>query len=171
MRAHLRILFAMVSIALVSTSFANDRGVTALTLAGESISIDYGRPTLTGRDLLALARPGLVWRLGMNQATTLSSSADLDFGGTLVRRGQYSLFAKKESAKEWVLHISSQIGLWGTSGYDEKSDVAAIPLRGATLSQPIDQLTILLERRSENRGDLAIRWGEKELRTSFQLAR
>ncbi len=170
MRAHLRILVAIVSIAVVSTSFANDRGVAALTLAGASISIDYGRPTLTGRDLLALARPGLVWRLGMNQATTLSSSADLDFGGTLVRRGQYSLFAKKESAKEWVLHVSSQTGLWGTSGYDEKSDVASIPLRSATLTEPIDKLTILLEKRSGNRADLAIRWGEKELRASFQVS-
>ncbi len=171
MRTHFRAFVVIVCIAVVCTLAANDRGVAALNLSGESISVDYGRPDLVGRDLLALARPGLVWRLGMNQATTLSSSADLDFDGQLVRRGNYSLFAKKESAKEWVLRVSSQTGLWGTAGYDEKNDVASIPLRGASLPAPIEKLTILLEKRSEDRGDLAIQWGERELRASFRLAR
>lgn len=160
----------LLTIGLLSVPAANERGVAELTLSGSRVSIDYGRPEFPSRDLLALAHNGMVWRLGMNKATTLTSEIDLDFQGKLVRRGQYSLFAKKLGAKDWVLLVNSQTGLWGTTGYDAKNDVASIPLRSASLSPPIDKLTIVLVKASENQGDMAIQWGEKELRASFKIA-
>lgn len=157
-------------IVLTLRSSSNDRGTASLTLKGKTITVDYGRPELRGRDMLARARPGMVWRLGMNRATTLSTAADLSFDDKLVPKGEYSLFARKLGRRDWVLLVNSKTGLWGTSGYDPSHDVAEVPLRFGTREESTDQLTILLEARGETSADLAVRWGQMELSTGFQIA-
>ncbi len=149
---------------------ADDRGVAELTLGGAKITVDYGRPELRGRNMLSLARPGMVWRLGMNRATELSTAADLDFGGVNVPKGDYSLFAKKLGGEEWVLLFNSQTGLWGTSGYDSANDVAQVPLLFARTEDSQDALLIKFEKRSENDAHFVVQWGNTELRTSFRVA-
>lgn len=163
-------LLLAASLALVVAPAAPDRGSAELTLAGKSISINYGRPDLAGRDLLALARPGMVWRLGTNKATTLDSESDLFFDRTVVHQGRYSLFAKKLGIDHWVLLVNNQTGLWGTTGYDPGNDVASIPLENVKLASPVERLTIVLAKESESRGTLSIRWGESELRTGFRVS-
>ncbi len=69
-----------------------NRGKAELKTGAGSITVDYGRPVLKGRDMLSQLKPGDFWRMGMNQATTLTTPVDLTFGGTKVRKGSYSLF-------------------------------------------------------------------------------
>ena len=44
-----------------------------VTLAGKSVSIDYGRPSLAGRDMIAQLQPGQSWRMGADSPTSLKS--------------------------------------------------------------------------------------------------
>jgi hypothetical protein len=55
-------------LALVTSSVAfsqrNPRATSKVDIAGKFVMIEYGRPSIQGRDLLALIEPGKVWRMG-----------------------------------------------------------------------------------------------------------
>src|SRR5580692_9747846 len=90
------------SAALAGTGFAqnNPRGTASVTIGDAKASVDYGRPALKGRnvqDMLGKLGAGEVWRLGADKSTTFTTTADLDFGGTTVAKGEYSLWARKEA--------------------------------------------------------------------------
>ena len=64
-----------------------------------------------------------VWRTGANAATTLKTTAALDFGGTLVPAGTYTLYTLP-GEKGWKLILNKQTGQWGTQ-YDQAQDLGA----------------------------------------------
>ena len=67
MAVKLRIIVAACVLLLVALPVLSQqsRGKTEATVKGKKITIDYGRPALQGRDMIGMARPGMVWRLGM----------------------------------------------------------------------------------------------------------
>ena len=73
---------------------AQDRGQSELALDGGKVSVEYGRPTLRGRNLEALIQPGDEWRMGSNAATTLTTDTPLKFGDKVLDAGKYILKAK-----------------------------------------------------------------------------
>jgi hypothetical protein len=93
---------------------AQSRGKAEAVVGGKKVSVEYGQPELKGRDMLAKAGPGMVWRFGMNEGTTLTTEADLQFGSVSVSKGAYTVFAKKVSEDTWHLVLNKQTGLWGT---------------------------------------------------------
>ena len=110
-------LLAIASLLAVLTAVAfaqGPRGTSSATFGGKKVEIKYGRPSLAGRDMLVRVRPSMVWRLGMDQATSLTTEADLAFGEVTVPNGSYSLFAKKVSDTTWHLVVNKQTGQWGT---------------------------------------------------------
>ena len=80
-----------------ATAQMNPRGEAKVTLAGKPIVVDYGRPSLKGRDMLGKATVGQEWRMGADTATTLKTPVALSFGSTQVPPGEYALRAKKVS--------------------------------------------------------------------------
>jgi len=149
----------MAVICLAASVWAQDsvRGNAEVTIKGKKISVNYGRPTARGRDLLSLAPVGTVWRVGMNEATHIETAADLMVGGKLVKAGKYTLWVKKTGANSWTLNFHPQTGVWGqpelTQGY-----IAEIPLTLSKAANPAEQMTITL---SDNKGNAAIKiqWG------------
>ena len=75
------------------------------------------------------------WRMGSNAPTTLSSDIDLKFGDKTVSKGKYVLKAKLIEAGKWHLMI-----------YKEKDLVAEVPLTLGKNSQPVELVTIKLEK-------------------------
>src|SRR4028119_2113818 len=73
------------------------------TIKGKEISINYGRPNLKGRDLLAQAPVGTVWRVGMNQASEITTAAELLIGTTELKAGKYSLWVRRTGEDAWTL--------------------------------------------------------------------
>jgi len=61
-------LLLLLCCACVSQAQNAERGNAEATIKNRKISINYGRPALKGRDLLAKAPVGTVWRVGMNEA-------------------------------------------------------------------------------------------------------
>ena len=72
----------------------NPRGETTLELDGGTVTIEYGRPSLKGRDIKTMIYPGETWRLGADGDTTLTTGVGLKFGESSVARGTYILRAK-----------------------------------------------------------------------------
>lgn len=127
------------------------------------LSIDYGVPVARGRAVAgALADDlGKVWRLGANEATTLTTEADLVIGGTAVPKGTYSLFAETTKGA-WKLIVSKKTGQWGTE-YDQAMDLARIPLKARTLSSPVEAFVMqLIPSNTGAKGELRFAWGTLE---------
>jgi len=60
-----RLTLAVSLLAVSSVSAqTNPRGEAKLELDGKAVTVEYGRPSLKGRDMLARAQPGQSWRLG-----------------------------------------------------------------------------------------------------------
>ena len=66
------VLAAGVACAPSATAQMNPRGEATLTLAGKPIVVEYGRPSLKGRDMLGRAAVGDEWRMGADGATTVA---------------------------------------------------------------------------------------------------
>jgi hypothetical protein len=155
-----RLLTLLAVLCLATACYAQgggERGSAEATVNGKKISISYGRPSLKGRDLLGQAPVGTVWRLGMNQATELTTTGDLDVGGTKVPAGKYTLWAKRVSESEWHLALHPKTGVWGapalTEGY-----IAEMPLTLSKASAPVEELTIGVAD-AGGKAQLKIEWG------------
>lgn len=149
--------FVLASFALVPDAFAqmNPRGEARVTLAGQTIVVDYGRPALKGRDMLGRAEVGQDWRMGADGATVLKTPVALTFGKTVVAPGEYVMKARKVSDPEWVLKLQR-----------DDTVVAEIPLQAKTLAESVELFTIDL---AEERGKGVFRmsWGNRELSAAF----
>jgi hypothetical protein len=136
---------------------AAPRGEAKATVAGRAVSIEYGRPSLAGRDMLGKAEIGKPWRMGADGATTLTTEADLAFGDATVPKGSYVLTATKAAEDRWVLNIATP----------EKAKVADVPLDTAKLGESVETLTIGLSGEKGN-GEFEMKWGTLSLRTAFR---
>lgn len=134
---------------------AADRGEAKLTLAGKNVVVEYGRPSLRGRDMLGQAAVGQVWRMGSNAATSLKTEADLSFGAASVPKGTYVLTAKKAAEDKWTLLISQNDKV-----------VQEVPLAGAKLEQSVETFTIEL-RGEKNAGEFEMKWGTTGFKAPF----
>lgn len=127
------------------------------TVKGKKISVNYGRPNLKGRDLLAQAPVGTVWRVGMNQATEITTAADLMIGGKELKAGKYSLWVRRTGEDTWMLAFHPKTGVWGAPALKE-GYAAELPLKLEKASDSAELLTInLADANSE--GEIKIHWG------------
>ncbi len=134
----------------------HDRGNAVLQLDSNKIEVEYGRPTLRGRNPEELIKPGQVWRMGSDNATTLSTQTALRFGETVVPAGKYILKAKLVEPRKWHLLIESE----------SKSPVAEVPFSLQTLDSAVERLTISLDKK-ETGGQFILRWGNLLLAADF----
>lgn len=166
-----RTVFAIASIltlALPGLGLAqNPRGKAEMSLAGKKVSIEYGRPSLKGRDLLAEAPAGTVWRTGADQSTTFTSEADLSINGTTVPKGSYSLFTKRVDDKNWSLVFNKQTGQWGTE-HDASQDFATAPLKWGQKASGPEMFTIELSSMG-SKGEVRLLWGKQELTAPIEV--
>jgi hypothetical protein len=135
----------------------NPRGKAEATVAGGKVTIEYGRPSLKGRDVLAEAPVGTVWRTGADQSTTFTSASDLTIGGKAIPKGSYSLFTKRTGEKDWALIFNKQTGQWGTD-HDPSQDLVQVPLKWEQKASGPEQFTIELAPDA-----LRLNWGKHVL--------
>lgn len=143
------------------------RGTAEATIKGKKITIDYGRPSLHGQpSRLGEAKDGMVWRLGMNQATQIETSGDLIVGGTEVKAGKYTLWAKK-SGNNWLLCFHPKTGVWGKPELTE-GFIAQTPLKLEKATDSVDQVTITLAD-AKGKAAFKVQWGTDVLSGSFDV--
>ena len=142
-----------------------ERGSVKATINGAHVTIDYGRPVLHGRDMLAKLKPGQVWRIGADSPTTLESDKDLDFGGTVVPKGKHILLAKLVEPGKWTLVFSSK----SVFEYEASAKIAEVPLTFEEATDSDEMVTLKLTDQGGT-GVLEIAWGKMRLTASFKPA-
>jgi hypothetical protein len=141
---------------------ASTRDTVNATIGRAHVWIDYGRPALRGRDVWAnnAVLGDTLWRTGANAATQLRSDVDLVIGGATVPAGTYTLWTAV-GAGGYRLVVNRQFGQWGTI-YDSKRDLVRVPLREASVAQPVERFTIASEPQGTG-AVLTFTWGTKQL--------
>lgn len=134
---------------------AAPRGTAKLAVAGKTVSVDYGQPSLAGRDMLGKAKAGDEWRLGADSPTALKTDAELDFGGKKVAKGEYILRARRDADDKWTLLVRKG-----------EEVVAEVPLTASTLKESVETLDIALKE-AKGGGELVISWGTAALAAGF----
>lgn len=142
------------------------------------IRVDFGQPHLRGRRLLtdSLVPYDKPWRTGANDPTTLSTDVDLVLGGTRLPKGRYVL-QTLPTRGGWSLLVQEPLppapeGAAPATPAPTPKEVARIPLRQATLAQPLESLTFWLipsTQRGAPRGELRLAWGTVALATDWSV--
>jgi hypothetical protein len=135
-----------------------------------SITIDYGQPHARGRVIAgALIPDGEVWRLGANEATTLTSAVDLEIGGQRVPKGTYALFALSTPSSMQLI-VSRKTGPTANV-YDATQDLVRIPMQRVMRSETTEALHIVLAPTGPDApldGTLRIQWGTVDATVGYR---
>jgi hypothetical protein len=113
------------------------------TVKTKNLAVTYGRPSMKGREIFGKLVPyGQVWRVGANEATTVTFEKDATFGGKPIKAGTYALFAIPTD-KQWTVILNSQAKQWGLDHDKNKDkDVLQVDVPVSMLSAPVEKLTI-----------------------------
>ena len=141
--------------------------VRTTNAGGAAITLDYGRPAKRGRVLYGSLVPyGQVWRTGANAATQIRTDRSLDFGGTVVPAGFYTLWTIP-GLDGWKLLFNSQTGQWGTA-HNASLDVFTINMRVTQLPQVVERFTISIEEQPTG-GTLNLDWDTTRASAAFTV--
>lgn len=151
------IIAALVVIALVGfqvmkaqTKKASPEETVSFNAGDVKATVDYSRPFKKGRAIFGGLVPyGKVWRTGANEATTVEFDKPVNFGGTSVPAGKYTLWTIPGET-EWSVILNSKMYGWGVNFDTEASrepiaDVATAKVVPEALSAPVEQFTITVE--------------------------
>lgn len=126
------------------------------TVSNNNVTITYGRPYKKDRVIFGgLEQYGKVWRLGADEATTITFKKDVKFADQGVKAGTYTMFAIPNE-KQWTIILNSKLGEWGAYGYEKNKDkdVVQVTVPVKVLDNTVEQLTISLPTESS----MVIEW-------------
>ncbi|MFN8007145.1 MAG: DUF2911 domain-containing protein [Terriglobia bacterium] len=145
----------------------NPRSTSRIEIGDKFMFIEYGRPSLKGRDMFSQLETNKFWRLGADKSTTVTTSANLSFNKVSIPAGTYSLWLKKLDAKNFSLVFNKKSGQWGTQ-HDAIDDLDGIPLSYSEGTDSVEQFTINLVKSGKgNGGDIVLLWGNVALKAPF----
>ncbi len=141
--------------------------VNVTNAGGATLMIDYGRPAKRGRAIFGGIVPyGDVWRTGANAATQFKTDKALDFGGTVVPPGFYTLWSLV-TPTGWKLIVNGETGQWGTAHKADK-DLYTIDMKVGTLPQPAERFTISVDPGATG-GTLNLDWDTTRASAAFTV--
>lgn len=114
------------------------------------VKVTYGRPQKRGRNIFGELVPyGKVWRTGANEATELTTSADITLAGNRIPAGTYTLFTIPEKDK-WTIILNREPGQWGAYRYDESKDLVRFTVPTKQLQEVYEPFTIEFEQNAND---------------------
>ncbi len=182
MRVLLSSVAALAIAAVAFTQTPSPRETATAKVGGESVSVEYGRPSLSGRsfsELTSKLPEDRMWRAGCDQVTTLTTEGDIYIGDSMVPAGKYSLYVYCPADGEYALAVNKVVGqplskvwdeapdelkneLWPHFSYSEEigdSEVARVPMADSKTSGTVDMFTIVLEEEGDG-AVMKLAWGE-----------
>lgn len=136
---------------------------TSVTIAGQKITIKYSAPSMRKRVIFGELVPWRqVWRAGANDATLLHTTADLEFNGLLVPKGDYSLFVLPD-LQQWQLIVNKETGQSGLE-YHAQQDLGRVPMELSHPPKALERYRMTLSKSAGGQGQLQLAW-EKTVAT------
>ena len=141
-----------------SYPMASPRQVITQQLSVSQITVDYGRPSVRGRKIFGELVPyGKIWRLGANQATSITFYQPVKFGGLPVKKGDYAIFVTPE-AHQWTVVLNYDSNAWGAYSYDPNENAIEFTVPVTQTKELQESLEFSFEAISNDKVNLVIRW-------------
>lgn len=151
-----------------SVAFRNYRQGDERT-ASPIAKVVYSRPSVNGRSIFGGLIPfGKEWRVGANEATTVTFYQDVDINGNHLRRGTYTISATP-TATDWTVNFSTQSGIWGSENRDKSLDVASVTVPTQKLSTPSEALTMVFQKVDDHNFNYVIQWADTRVAVPVNL--
>src|SRR5262245_2590728 len=161
-------LVALIGAVAAQGNRASPHETTEMTLNGKKITVTYGRPYKKGRKIVGELVPyGQVWRTGADEATVLTTEANLTIGNLAVPKGSYAIFTLP-SESGWKLIVNKVDKQFGAFDYDEKQDLGRVDMKVGKTSAPVEQFTITLGK-SGNGGVMKLEWENTSAAVDLQM--
>ncbi|MDN4165451.1 DUF2911 domain-containing protein [Cytophagales bacterium LB-30] len=140
----------------------------AKEMVGETyIKVTYARPHKKGRAIFGELVPyGKVWRTGANEATEITFTKDVVFGGKELAAGTYALFTIPNTS-EWTIILNSDLGQWGAYGYKEKNDVLRVNVPVEKADAEYEPFTIKVKKNGKE-ASLQLMWDTTQVSVPIQ---
>jgi hypothetical protein len=194
---HVRFAAVAAALGLSAAALAqspNPRGVASATLAGKTVTIEYGRPALKGRNLdqlLGELPADRIWRAGENRVTTFNTETDLLVGGKRLPAGKYTLYVYAPVTGDWALVLNRDPGvplgqIWEKAPAELKDapwphyrdyqksvgdkEVVRAAMKPSPAAPLVDLFTITLNPNQDGAG-LTLSWGEKSWSLDLKVAK
>jgi hypothetical protein len=141
---------------------------TSITLSGQKITVNYSAPSMRKRVIFGGIVPyHQVWRAGANDATIIHTSADLEFKGLVVPKGDYSLFVWPDP-QQWQLIINKETGQSGLE-YHQERDLGRVPMDLSRPPKRIETYKITLAKTTGMEGQLKLAWENTVATVGFMV--
>ena len=137
------------------------------TIGLTEITVDYSSPGVKKRPIWgALVPYGQMWRTGANQATKITFSRDITFGGKPVPAGTYALFTIPTKGA-WTVILNKKADQSGT-GREYKADQDLVRFQVHAKPAPFrERMTFLFSDFTDDKGSLDLEWDK--LRVSIPI--
>lgn len=147
---------------------ASPRDTVRATIGGATLLVDYGRPSMRGREIFG----GLVpwnqpWRTGANQPTTLTTDRPLSIGGQTLAAGTHALYTLPATTG-WKLIVMRSVPRWGIPYPGEDQELFRVDMTTSQLASPVEVMTIKLEAQGSG-GVLAVEWDRTRAQIPFTV--
>ena len=160
------LLAALAGVAIPAPSLAqiqaSEAAVVGQTIDGTTLTLEYSRPLVRGRELFGGIVPwNSVWTPGANWATTLDVDADIKLNGVDVPAGKYSVWAIPRE-DQWLMMLNPEPKIFHFVKPDSTQATVHIPVE-PEVGEHTEMLTWSF---SQVRGDFAVlemSWGEAVL--------
>jgi len=138
----------------------------ATQIGGGTMKLCYSRPSARGRKIMG----GLVpfdqpWRLGANEATSISVPFPAEIAGVRVKPGTYTLYAIPGASK-WQIVTNRAVQRWGVPINSEvrAGDAGAGAVATESLGAPVETLTLKFAPAAGDATELVVEWERTRVR-------
>ncbi len=134
---------------------------------GATINIEYGRPYKRGRTIWGSLVPWNHWWMpGADEASSITTDHPIVFADTLTMpAGEHTIYTQP-GPDEFKLTISKETGQFHTQ-YHPNLDLGSVSMTLKKLSEPVEQLTFLVEPREGGGGTFKLVWDDREYSVPF----
>ena len=133
------------------------------------IEVAYARPSVKGRKIFGGLVPyGEVWRTGANNATKITFSTPVKFGGTELPAGSYALYSIP-GEREWTVILNKVTGEWGAYSYKPENDAVRVKVKPVALNVPVETFTIDVNDIRTESATLNLEWEKTRVPVKFEV--
>jgi hypothetical protein len=146
-----KIHFSLIALLLVNFINAQDKPTSTKEVVtgkinGATITINYGSPSVKGREIWGKLVPfNQVWRAGANDATTFETDKEVMIEGAKLPAGKYSFFVVPNE-KECVIIFNKEAKQWGAYKYKEKEDQLRVTVKQEVAKSKTEKLVYVIEK-------------------------
>ena len=146
-----KIHFSLIALLIVNFINAQEKPTSTKEVVtgkinGATININYGSPSVKGREIWGKLVPfNQVWRAGANDATTFETDKEVMIEGAKLPAGKYSFFIIPND-KECTIIFNKEAKQWGAYKYKENEDQLRVTVKQEVAKSKTEKLVYVIEK-------------------------